>query len=347
MFSISAGSNSAYQVLPGFAHRLLIAMAIFALPSVALAQSSQSFFVLNNPGDPAFNQLLGINDGRVMVGYFGDGAVIRNNGYVLVPKNHYSVENFTNSPNVASQTQAIGINTKTFPDIVGFYTDNVTGFTHGFLDSNGVQSTIDDPEGFPPIVAAPVQNLLSINNLDKAAGFWKDNAGHEHGFVVELDTQSPSASTFIEIPPTTFPGAVATQASDITNNNLVCGFWTDATGNNHGFIGFLGQKFSSFDVSINGGAASSTSPFGCSDNGEIVGSFINKAGKVHGFIFLAGTFFRFDAPGSSQTPAFGVMGTVINGVNDRGDIVGFFSDGTHVNGFVNFALASDGDDTQN
>jgi hypothetical protein len=120
MFSISAGSNSAYQVLPGFAHRLLIAAAIFALPSVALAQSSQSFFVLNNPGDPAFNQLLGINDGRVMVGYFGDGAVIRNNGYVLVPKNHYSVENFTNSPNFASQAQAIGINTKTFPDIVGF-----------------------------------------------------------------------------------------------------------------------------------------------------------------------------------------------------------------------------------
>jgi hypothetical protein len=34
------------------------------------------------------------------------------------------------------------------------------------------------------------------------------------------------------------------------------------------------------------------------------------------------------------------MGTLINGVNDRGDIVGFFSDGTHVNGFVNFALAS-------
>jgi hypothetical protein len=349
MFSISAGSNSAHQVLPGFAHRLLIAMAVFALPSVALAQSSQSFFVLNNPGDPAFNQLLGINDGRVIVGYFGDGAVIRNNGYVLVPKNHYSVENFTNlpSPDFASQTQAIGINTKSFPDIVGFYTDNATGFTHGFLDSNGVQSTIDDPAGSPPNVAAPAQNLLGINNLDKAAGFWTDNAGHEHGFVVKLNTQSLSSSTFIEIPPTTFPGAVATQASDITNNDLVCGFWTDAKGNNHGFIGFLGQKFSSFDVSINGIAAASTSPFGCNDNGEIVGSFINKAGKVHGFIFLAGTFFRFDAPGSSQKPAFGVMGTLINGVNDRGDIVGFFSDGTNVNGFVNFALGSDGDDNQN
>jgi hypothetical protein len=59
-----------------------------------------------------FNQLLDINDGHVIVGYFGDGMAIANNGYVLVPSNHYSVENFTNLPNgsTASQTQAIGIN---------------------------------------------------------------------------------------------------------------------------------------------------------------------------------------------------------------------------------------------
>ena len=91
----------------------------------------------------------------------------------------------------------------------------------------------------------------------------------------------------------------------------------------------------------------STSAFGCNDEGEIVGSFTDGAGNVHGFIFLGGKFFQFDALGSSQTPAFGVMGTFINGVNDRGDIVGFFSDGTNVNGFVNFALASDRDDNQN
>ena len=140
------------------ARRLLTTVALIALPPVAFAQSSgadgtdpQSFFVLNNPGDPNFNQLLGINDGRVIVGYFGDGTIIPNNGYVLVPNNHYSVENFTNLPSgdFASQTQAIGINTRRFPDIVGFYTDNATGFTHGFLDSNGVQITARRPGGFP------------------------------------------------------------------------------------------------------------------------------------------------------------------------------------------------------
>ena len=34
-----------------------------------------------------------------------------------------------------------------------------------------------------------------------------------------------------------------------------------------------------------------------------------------------------------------MAGTIINGVNDKGDIVGFFSDGSHVNGFVQFSDA--------
>ena len=300
------------------------------------------FFVLDNPGDPDFNQLLGISQAGVIVGYFGDGTIVPNNGYVLVPQNHYAVENFTNLPSgdFATETQAIGINNKTFPDIVGFYMDNATGFTHGFLDANGVQSPVDDPEGSPPNVTTPVQNLLGINDFAKAAGFWMDNSGHEHGFVVALDVQSPSMSEFIEIPPSTFPGAVATQASNITDEDNVCGFWTDANGNNHGFFGHLGDTFFTLNVQIYGVTVTSLSPFGCNDNGEIVGSYTDSSGNVHGFILTRGRFSQYDAPGSSQTAAFGVMGTFINGVNDRGDIVGFFSDGTKVNGFANFAPSS-------
>lgn len=345
MLSFSTG-NSAHKISTAFARQLLVTVAVVVLLPVALAQSSraegaadQRFFVLDNPGDPNFNQLLGISDGRVIVGYFGDGTIIANNGYVLVPKNHYSVENFTNLPSgdFASQTQAIGINNRKFPDIVGFYTDHATGFTHGFLDANGTQSPVDDPAGSPPNVTTPVQNLLGINDFGKAAGFWTDNDGHEHGFVVELDFQSPSASKFIEIPPSTFAGAIQTQASNITDRDDVCGFWTDSSHNNHGFFGRLGHTFYTFNVRIDGVTAPSTSPFGCNNKDEIVGTFTDSSGQVHGFIFAYRRFFQFDAPGSSQTSAFGVMGTTINGVNDQGDFVGFFSDGTKVNGFVNFA----------
>ena len=38
-------------------------------------------FVLDNPNDPMSNQLLGVNDQQFIVGYFGDGMAIANNGY--------------------------------------------------------------------------------------------------------------------------------------------------------------------------------------------------------------------------------------------------------------------------
>ena len=369
------------KVSTGFTRRLLTtAAAVIGLAPVAFAQMSgaqandpQTFFVLNNPNDPMFNQLLGINGANVIVGYFGDGMAVRNNGYVLVPANHYSIDNFTNVPGCNSppstpfppspcptQTQAIGINAASglagatpFADIVGFYTD-IAGATHGFLDSVGVQSTIDDPAGLPPNVTTPVQNLLGINNALRAAGFWTDNAGHEHGFVAEITPNTtPVAARFAEFTPAkvnadlglTAPNAaVATQTSDITNNNLVCGFYTDGNDINHGFEVFFNTGNHTFNrtLPLTPNPAQipnvkSLSPFGCNDNGAVVGSYIANNGTVHGFVFDGTDWHPYDAAGSSQKLAFGVMGTFINGINNHGTVVGFFSDGENVNGFVDFA----------
>ena len=224
-----------------------------------------------------------------------------------------------------------------FPTEGGFYTDGATGFTHGFLDANGGQSAIDDPEGLPPNVSEPNQNLLAINDFGQAAGFWMDKNGHEHGFVVEIELSTRTPKKFIEIPPSSFPGAVATQASAINDRDDVCGFWTDGSGNNHGFFGRLGEKLTTFNVTIDGATAASTSPFCCNNQGEVVGSFTDSQGAVHGFVLENNRFHQFDAAGSSQAAAFGVMGTLINGVNDEGDLVGFYSDGTKVNGFVRYS----------
>jgi hypothetical protein len=316
---------------------LVCAAMIAALPAVA---GADTFEVLDNHGDRNFNQLLGINDSRLIVGYFGDGTVVANNGYVLVPKNHYSVENFTNLPggDVASQTQAIGINNDTMaPQIVGFYTDARTGFTHGFLDINGSQMTLDDPLGTGSNVAAPLQNLLGVNDKGQASGFWTDNNNHLHGFVVAFD-QNGKPLEFTEVPASRFPNGVSTQVSGINNDQMLCGFWTDKSGNNHGFYGQLDKHYKTFDVVINGIKAMNTQAFGCNNNGEIVGQFADMDGNLHGFILNSGNFTQFDAPGSSQVPEFGVQGTLINGVDDLGDIVGFFSDGkSAVKGFVAYA----------
>jgi probable HAF family extracellular repeat protein len=321
------------------AHGLLAAAMIAALPAVAGAEA-RDFVVLDNAGDQNFNQLLGINDSRIIVGYFGDGTLVPNNGYLLVPRNHYSVENFTALPSgdSATETQAIGINNDARePRIVGFYTDAVSGVTHGFLDSDGTQVTVDDPQGSAPNVSAPVQNLLGVNDKGQAAGFWTAGDGTLHGFVVKFDA-SAKAFRFTEISPSSFKGAVSTQASNITNDHLVCGFWSDKNKVSHGFYGELGDHYHTFDVEIGGMKASSTQAFGCNDNGEIVGQFADSTGNLHGFVYRNRRFERIDAPGSSQVAVLGVQGTLVNGVNDLGDIVGFYSDGTSkVNGFVKYS----------
>jgi hypothetical protein len=392
MFITSASSNSAYKASTGFTRRLMrTAATVIGLASVAFAQDSgaqaadpQTFFVLNNQTDPMFNQLLGINGGNIIVGYFGDGMAVHNNGYVLVPANHYSIDNFTNVAGCTAmpstpfpplpcptQTQAIGLNEASglagatpFPDIVGFYTD-AAGATHGFVDSVGVQSTIDDPMGVKGVngITTQAQNLLGINNALRAAGFWTDAANNENGFVAEINTTTtPVAARFTEFPPARVNGdlgligknaAMATQTSDIANGagtNLVCGFYTD--GNqppiNHGFEVFFNTGNHTFNRTIllipNSKAATnplpavkSLSPFGCNDHGAIVGSYVADDGTMHGFVFDGLDWHNYDAAGSSQTQAFGVAGTVINGINNAGAVVGFFSDGMNVNGFVDFA----------
>ena len=45
-----------------------------------------TFQTLNDSGDTAFNQLLGINNAGTIAGYFGDGSSGQpNKGYTLVP----------------------------------------------------------------------------------------------------------------------------------------------------------------------------------------------------------------------------------------------------------------------
>lgn len=314
--------------LESLSRKWLLATAIVLAPGLAAADS---FFKLDNPGDTNFNQLLGINNHKIIAGYFGDGSVVPNNGYLLIPNTHYSVENFTGTPPsglTITQTQAIGINNKQVPVTVGFWQDQ-NGVQYGWSDKGGTFTTVLDPHAK---TQGTNQNLLGVNDWDEAAGFWVDGNGNEHGFVVNLDS---SPMSFIEISPRLFKGGMATQASGINDNHIVCGFWTDKNNAQHGFFGQLGGGYQSFDVIINGSRAQNTQALGCSNN-YIAGSYTDMAGAQHGFRFDGTQFKSFDALGSSQQAAFNVAGTVINGVNDKGDIVGFFSDGQNVNGFARF-----------
>jgi hypothetical protein len=55
---------------------------------------------------------------------------------------------------------------------------------------------------------------------------------------------------------------------------------------------------------------------------------------TNGLLYDSSTDYQtIDDPSASATSAFGVDGTTINGINDSGDVVGFYSDGTNVDGF--------------
>src|SRR5271166_3120821 len=104
------------QTLPGIA----LGTAILLLAPAVKAGLVYNFQTLNNNADPAFNQLLGVNNAMTLAGYFGDGNIVPNKGYTVVPpysQGSYTNENYPNS----AQTQVVGINNGGNPTTIGFY----------------------------------------------------------------------------------------------------------------------------------------------------------------------------------------------------------------------------------
>ncbi len=299
-----------------------IAVVTILLTSAALASAgTYSFQTLDNPGDPAFNQLLGINNAGVIAGYFGDGTTVPNNGYTL-SGGVYTPENFPG----AAQTQVVAINNVLNSgayNTAGFYVDN-TGANHGFSNMGGTFTTVDNAL----TTSTPAFNqLLGLNDHNVAVGFYQDSAMNFHGYEVDLTT-----NTFT---PITLPGglnATSVTAAGVNNGGVISGFYTNTSGAVHGFID-NGGTFTSYDDP--NGNGTNTSFFGLNNKGQVVGSYVDANG-TNGLLFnyLTNTWQTIDDPKQSFSTAFGVNGTTVNGINDMGQLVGFYSDGTNVNGFL-------------
>jgi len=109
----------------------------------------------------------------------------------------------------------------------------------------------------------------------------------------------------------------------INDNDVIVGWYTDSSGNNHGFVK-TGGAFSSIDYP---GAVEpfGTTIIGINNSGTMVGSYWD--GSVsHGFLYSAGSFTALDFPGAIESQPFGI--------NSNGDVVGFYWDGTETHGFL-------------
>lgn len=305
-----------------FAPTALVAAAI--LFAASANASTYSFETLDDANDPAFNQLLGINSlaSPTIVGYFGDGTMVPNKGYSLAqPYNQasYSNENFPGS----AQTQVVGIAPNSTTTTVGFYIDG-NGNNFGFVDQGGTFTSVSDPS--TPAATPSVNQLLGVNDNNEAVGFYLDALGNNQSYIYNLASKSFTAITL----PGSF-GAVSTTATGINDAGVISGYFTNAMGATLGFVDD-GGTFTSY----NDPSGTDTMFLGINASDQVVGSYMDGAGATDGllFNFNSDTFQTIDDPLGSPFPAFGVTGTTINGINNAGDLVGFYSDGTNVNGFL-------------
>jgi hypothetical protein len=297
-----------------------VALAMPAGASTTSAAShGYSFKTIINHRDVTFNQLLGINESGLIAGYFGSGAAGHpNKGYTV--KAPYSQGDFKNEnfPHSA-QTQVTGLN-----DIgitVGFWA-NKAGANFGWYKYNGKFHKVDFPG--VPNSKPQMDQLLGVNDNRIAVGFYANSAGNDRGYEYNIKTHK--FSRVLQ------PGVTSHNlnqqtpsltAAAINNHNTVAGFYTTKAGVTDGFVKRTNGQF----VTLAYPGASMTQAFGINDSGLVVGAYTVGSGssaQTFGFTWMTGHFHEVNDP-------HGIGSTIINGVNDRGDLVGFYMDANNNN----------------
>ncbi len=302
-------STLAVGAAAGPAAAAAVAAAVATPPD---ASANFAFQTVDNSADLTFNQLLGINNSDTIAGYFGSGMAHHpNKGYTLHV--NYRNENFPGS----AQTQVIGLNSES--TTVGFWADKA-GDNFGFYSTGGQRfETADYPTDNP---AKPVvDQLLGVNDSDLAVGFFTDGKGVNHGYAYNIATHQYEQINI--------SGDTNVTAAAINNLGDVAGFATDAAGTTEGFLQFPKGKVVHLDVP----GATTTQALGVNDGDEVVGDYTVGSGSsatTTGFVWSPG--FGFESINDPN----GIGATTINGVNNAGDLVGFYTDAA---GNVDGALA--------
>lgn len=261
-----------------------------------------------------FNELLGINDRGLIVGFTGSGKDARhpNRGFRLTTVHPrfataqfaFRAENFPRS----LQTQAVGVNNAGVS--VGFFVD-AKGANHGYVRSHGGRFRVVD---FPGTTSRPAVNqLLGINNAGIAVGFFNDRAGRSHSYLFNTRTHH---FTLLRVPVHT----TSLIATGINDRGQIVGFFR-AGKHIRSFI--LTTRHGRHRVTVlNFGNHTNTMALGINNFGVVVGSFADRHKVTRGFVRVNAHLVRvLTAPGATST--------VVNGVNNRGQIVGFLTDARH------------------
>jgi hypothetical protein len=285
------------------------------------------FVTAGSDHDRTFNQLLGINNEGVIAGYFGSGVKGHpNKGYEIVPpyaQGDIRGENFPHSV----QTQVTGLNDKGVT--VGFFSGennkNNVNNNFGWYAAGGHFHEVNFPTGTP--AKPPVDQLLGVNNHDIAVGFFTNASGINRGYTYNI-----AKKTFSRVLP---PGAnnsnlgASLTATAINDGGDVAGFYNVSSSTVDGFLRLHNGDFIKFAVP----GAAMTQAFGLNNFDTVVGTYTLANGDTFGFIYKLG----HGITATDISDPNGVGTTVLNGINNENDIVGFYTDGAgNVDGLLGY-----------
>jgi hypothetical protein len=171
-------------------------------------------------GTPSVQQLLGINDHNVAVGFYTDANGM-NHGFTYdVGDGRFNAVNVSGFANIT----AAAINDK--GEIAGFGTFG-NGQTEGFIeDRHGHVTALTGPTG-----AVAVQ-ALGLNDKGTVVGDWTDAAGNMHGFLYDTKTQA-----YITVDAGSH---TMTVLNGVNDKGQAVGFFLDAKGNTDGLLATFG-----------------------------------------------------------------------------------------------------------
>ena len=182
---------------------------------------------------PPVDQLLGVNDSDVAVGFHTD-ANGNNHGFRYDIDRH-SFHDVAVSG--ATSTTAAAINGR--GDIAGFYT-GTGGNESGFLLTAGGTMT---PLNFP---GATMTQALGVNDKDEVVGLYQTGSGNSaqtHGFTWT------AKQAFMTVDDANGPGG--TTVNGVNDAGTLVGFYVDAQGNTHGMLATPQKATTTRHLSLN------------------------------------------------------------------------------------------------
>jgi CHRD domain len=177
-------------------------------------------FPAGSAASPAVDQLLGVNNDDIAVGFWTDAAGNTHGYEYNIETGRFSSVTDPRAPGASLTAAAINSG----GDIAGFYVNPANGTTDGFLKTG---------HGFTDLAmpGASATTALGVNDHDEVVGAYTVGSGSSavtHGF-----TWTPGRGfTTVDDP----HGMGTTTVNGVNNAGRLVGFYTDAAGNTDGFL---------------------------------------------------------------------------------------------------------------